>query len=130
MTKTLQQALLESGLVKNKLPEKKPEKKAILKTNPTRPSPQRSSFNEVQNPVGFVERKHKHHLRTECDACHKTGPDIEYYEHKNRRLDAKWLCVKCADEYCIPDQCRETMQSQFAMMNRFIRGYGATKVFK
>lgn len=126
MTTTLQQALIKAGLVNSKkLPENKPEKKGILKK-----ASAQGSFKEVANPVGFVERKHKHHLRTECEACRKSGPDVEYYEHKNRILDVKWLCVKCADTYNIPDQCRETMQSQFAITGKFIRGWGPTKVFK
>jgi hypothetical protein len=126
MTTTLQQALIKAGLANNKkLPEKPAEKKGVLKKGPPR-----GSFSEVQNPVGFVEKKHKHHLRTECDACQKSGPDVEYYEHKNRILDAKWLCIKCADTYNIHDDCRETIQSQFAMTGRFIRGWGPTKVFK
>jgi hypothetical protein len=55
---------------------------------------------------------------------------VEYYEHKNRSIDAKWLCIKCADTYNIHDSFRETMQSQFAMTGKFIRGWGPTKVFK
>jgi hypothetical protein len=125
MTTTLQQALIKAGLVKEKLPEKKPEKTTILKSGKSHaPSP------PVTAKPGFIERKHHHHLRTLCDACQKSGPDVEYYEHKNRSLDAKWLCVKCADTYNIPDNCRETMQSQFSITGRFIRNYGATKVFK
>lgn len=129
MTTTLQQALLKAGLVANKkLPEKKPEKKTILK--PAREERPKPSFKESSRPLGFIEKKHIHHLRTDCEACKKSGPDVEYYEHRNKILDVRWLCVKCADYYNISDEYRQTMQSQFAMGRRFIRGYGATKVFK
>src|SRR5262245_3178979 len=130
MTTTLQQALIKAGLAKEKLPEKKPERKTILKPGPSSQkgfSPPRAA---APPKPGFIEGKHHHHLRTLCDACKKSGPDVEYYEHRNRSLNAKWLCVKCADTYNIPDACRETMQSQFAIAGRFIRNYGATKVFK
>ncbi len=134
MTTTLQQALIKAGLAKEKLPEKKPEKKTILKPGASPPKnfgPPRPPRAPAAPPKpGFIEGKHHHHLRTLCDACKKSGPDVEYYEHRNRSLDAKWLCVKCADTYNIPDSCRETMQSQFSIGGRFIRNYGATKVFK
>lgn len=132
MTTTLQQALIKAGLAKEKLPEKRPEKpKTMLKPGG---APKRPPLPPVRPPAapkpGFIEGKHHHHLRTLCDACKKSGPDVEYYEHRNRSVDAKWLCVKCADTYNIPDTCRETMQSQFAIAGRFIRNYGATKIFK
>lgn len=108
MTQTLQQALIKAGLVsKEKL------KKAESKRKP-----------------GFIEGKHHHHIRTECEACGKSSPDVEYYEHKNRSLDKKWLCVKCADTYNISDDFRQTVQSQHAKSGLFRRQYGATKVFK
>ncbi len=80
--------------------------------------------------VGFIEGKHHHHIRTECDACKKSSPDVEYYEHKNRSLEKNWLCVRCADAHNISDEFRQTVQSQFAKTGRFLREYGATKVFK
>lgn len=123
MTTTLQEALLKAGLVKNKnLPEKKAEKKGVLKKGP----PQ--AFK--QEKPGFLEGKHHHHIRTECDACNRSGPDVEYYEHNNRMLTAKWLCLRCADTHKIHDNSRQTMQSQFASSGKFLREYGPTKVFK
>lgn len=80
--------------------------------------------------LGFIEHKHHHHMRTECDSCRRSLPDVEYYEHKFKNLDAKWLCVICADKNNILDDCRQTMQSQHAKSNMFRRGYGPTKIFR
>ncbi len=130
MTTTLQQALINAGLVnKNRLPEKKPVQKTLLKPK----SEVKPHFPPKQNPVSHSaplhEKKHEHHLRTDCEACKRSGPDVEYYEHTNRSVDVHWLCVKCADTYNISDQCRQTKQSQFSKSGRFRREYGATKVF-
>ncbi len=123
MTTTLQEALLKAGLVKNKdLPDKRAEKKGFLKKGPKKPF--------KQEKPGFLEGKHHHHIRTECDACNKSGPDVEYYEHTNRMLTVKWLCLRCADPHKIHDNSRQTMQSQFASSGKFLREYGPTKVFK
>ncbi len=126
MTTTLQQALLKAGLVKEK--KDKPENKKAAPAPIRRAAPP-SQF-QTQKP-GFLEGKHHHHLRTHCDACQKSGPDVEYYEHRNRLIEnKKWLCVKCADEYKISDDCRQTLQSQFSMAKTFRRNWGPTKIFK
>ena len=72
------------------------------------------------------EHKHAHHVRSLCDACGKTSSDVEFYKHKNRSLDKYWLCLKCADDYSIHDQCRETAQSFHGKTALFIRRYGPT----
>ena len=83
-----------------------------------------------KKPLGFLEGKHHHHSRTDCEACGRPSPDVEYYEHKNRSLDKFWLCVRCADDNNIHDDFRQTMQSPQAMKGLFQRGYGPTKIFK
>ena len=123
MTTTLQEALLKAGLVKKKdTSEKKVEKKGFVNRGPQK------TFK--QEKPGFLEGKHHHQLRTECDACQRSGPDVEYYEHTNRMLTAKWMCLRCADTNKIHDNSRQTMQSQFASSGKFLREYGPTKVFK
>ncbi len=69
-------------------------------------------------------------IRIVCEVCGKTAPDVEQYQHKNRLIQGKeWLCIPCADEYCIDDQCRLTHQSSQAKSKMFIRQYGRTKKF-
>ena len=70
---------------------------------------------------------HDHHHRTECEACHKTAPDVERYEHRNRLLDVQWLCLVCADQYKISDDFRRTAQSSFSKRKILIRTYGHTR---
>ncbi|HEX5037807.1 MAG TPA: hypothetical protein VFX30_11660 [bacterium] len=90
---------------------------------PARPAP-------TEQKPGFIEGKHHHHIRTDCEACGRSSPDVEYYEHRNRALDKYWLCVRCADNNNILDEFRQTMQSSQAQKGIFQRGYGPTKVFK
>jgi hypothetical protein len=123
MAQTLQEALLKAGLVsKEKLDrQKRPRHPHSNQPRPSGPPP---------SPSILEEKVHEHHLRTECEACKKSGPDVEFYEHSNRMLNVKWLCIKCADTHRISDQCRKTQQSQFARSGRFLREYGATLVPK
>ena len=69
---------------------------------------------------------HDHHHRTECDACRKTAPDVERYDHRNRSLNAKWLCMVCADHYQISDDLRMTAESDISKRRMFVRNYGHT----
>ncbi|MBI2083413.1 MAG: hypothetical protein HYT76_07560 [Deltaproteobacteria bacterium] len=119
MTTTLQQAMIKAGLVS--------KKKVEELTN--QESPKRGRPSGDKKP-GFIEGKHHHHLRTECEACKKSSPDVEYYEHRNQSLVAKWLCLTCADYYKIHDDCRQTVQSSHSQSKLFRRSYGPTKVFK
>lgn len=69
-------------------------------------------------------------IRIVCEVCTKTAPDVERYRHTNRRISGKeWICLRCADEYQIDDNCRETNVSTDARAKRFIRQYGRTKRF-
>jgi hypothetical protein len=64
-----------------------------------------------------------------CDCCKKTAPDVEFYKHNNQSLQANWLCIVCADKHFIPDEARQSNQSDFAMRGTFRRRYGRTKIF-
>jgi len=69
-------------------------------------------------------------IRIVCEACEKSAPDVERYQHKNRLISGKeWLCIPCADEYQIDDECRLTHQSTQARQGMFTRRYGRTKRF-
>ena len=116
MAQTLQEALLKAGLVTKEKLDKKKRPRHV----PAPPQPASSREEQI----------HEHHLRTECEACKKSGPDVEFYEHSNRMLNVKWLCIKCADTHRISDERRQTQQSQFARSGRFLREYGATKIFR
>ncbi|MBW1899749.1 MAG: hypothetical protein JRI61_11905 [Deltaproteobacteria bacterium] len=67
--------------------------------------------------------------RSFCDCCEKTAPDVEFYKHNNPSIQAKWLCIVCADKHSIPDDTRQSNQSDFAMRGTFRRRYGRTKKF-
>ena len=125
MATSLQEALLKAGLVsKEKLAKTESQKKqGVVRRKGRPPEPKKKS-------VGFLEGKHLHHVRTECELCQKTEPDVEYYEHNKKSLSVKWLCVTCADNQNILDDCRQTVQSEHAMRKVFRRRYGPTKVFK
>ncbi len=72
---------------------------------------------------------HEHHMNTFCTECNKSSEDVEYYEHTNRILRSKWLCLVCADKNWIHDDSRQTQQSTAARSGRFQRFYGPTKRF-
>lgn len=153
MTQTLQQALLKAGLIsQDKLKKAEAEKKAaeraarfpkkeerrpppppkLAAPKPAKPAPPppRPAAPPPKKSLGFIEGKHHHHIRTQCEACGRPSPDVEYYEHKNRALDKYWLCVRCADDNNILDDFRQTMQSSQSQKGIFQRGYGPTKVFR
>jgi hypothetical protein len=154
MTQTLQQALLKAGLIsQDKLKKAEAEKKAAERADrfpkkeerrppppppkpapaaakPARAAPAPRPAPPQKKSVGFIEGKHHHHIRTQCEACGRPSPDVEYYEHKNRALDKYWLCVRCADDNNILDDFRQTMQSSQSQKGIFQRGYGHTKIFR
>jgi hypothetical protein len=108
----LKQALMKAGLKATKpKPEEPKEKKKSLS-----PQKEAKKFNEDQ-------------VRSDCEYCKKYKPDVEYYRHNNKFVEVRWLCMKCADEYKILDECRQTHQSTDARSGRFIRQYGPTKKF-
>jgi hypothetical protein len=112
MADQLKQALINAGLVtKDKLKEMEREK--VRKRH-----------------VKSGRKMREDHLRIVCEACNKSAPDVERYAHKNRMLENKqWLCLICADQYQILDECRMTNQSSQAKQGMFIRQYGPTKKF-
>ncbi len=87
-----------------------------------RPAPPQD---KASSPSGNYFQLPKHQV-TFCDACQSTFPDVEFYDHRNRLLQARWVCVRCADTHKIHDDCRMTMQSDFAKKGHFRREYGPT----
>lgn len=69
-------------------------------------------------------------IRIVCDVCTKSAPDVEKYRHKNKQIEGKeWLCLLCADEYCIDDAFRISQQSTHSKKGMFQRRYGRTRRF-
>ena len=110
--KSLKDALIKAGVVSKDAIEREKEK---------------ARRDKIQSKGPTQEGIHGHHLRTDCDHCRKTSPDVEYYEHTNRSVLAKWLCIPCADNAWIKDECRQTAQSTQSRMGTFRRNFGATK---
>ncbi|MBI4211333.1 MAG: hypothetical protein HY540_01720 [Deltaproteobacteria bacterium] len=104
---SLRDALIKAGVVTQKDLEKEKVRKQHVKTS---------------------EKIKKDQLRIMCDACGKTAPDVEQYQHRVGLIAGKeWLCLMCADEYQIDDQLRQTAQSSHARSGMFQRRYGRTK---
>lgn len=108
----LKQALMKAGL-KQAAP-KKSEQAPVAKS--VSPQKEAKKFKEDQ-------------VRTDCEYCKKYASDVEYYRHNNKFVEVRWLCMKCADEYRILDELRQTHQSSDARSGRLIRQYGPTKKF-
>ena len=109
MGNQLKQALIDAGLVTKKDLVREKVKEQHLKKSP---------------------QMREDHIRIICEACGKSAPDVERYLHKNRMITGKeWLCIPCADEFQIDDECRVTHQSSQAKGSLFIRRYGRTKKF-
>jgi len=87
------------------------------------------NFEQKRPDRSHINEKHEHHHRTECESCKKTTPDVEYYQHSLKTLTARWLCIPCADQHKILDDCRQTEQSDFSLRKTFRRLYGPTKRF-
>ena len=105
----MKKAFMDAGLVSRKDIEREKVKKQHLKKG---------------------SKMRKDHIRIVCEACGKSAPDVERYQHKNRLIQGKeWLCIPCADEYQIDDECRMTHQSSQALSGMFSRRYGRTKKF-
>ncbi len=64
--------------------------------------------------------------RNFCEICKNIQPDVERFKHRNRLIDAQWMCVVCADKNEIHDDFRVTQQSEFAKKKRYRRNYGPT----
>lgn len=109
MGNSLQDALEKAGL-KSRKPDNE------RKRNPK----------SIERPQVIEKHQQQRNL---CDCCQKTAPDVEYYQHNNSSIRANWLCIICADKYFIPDEVRQSNQSDFAMRGTFRRRYGRTKKF-
>ncbi len=107
MSDQLKQALLNAGVIS----KKDIERERVVKRH------------KMDN-----SKMKREQIRIVCDTCGKTAPDVERYTHKNRMIKSKeWLCIMCADEYCIDDTCRQTAQSSHSKSKLFRRQYGRTK---
>ena len=124
----LKKALLKAGVI-TEAQVKAAERTEAAKKRPP-PPPPRHTNKTLPPPQKPRETKNAHHARTLCEACNKSSPDVEFYKHTNKSLDKYWLCIKCADEYYIHDDLRQTAQSFHSMTAVFRRQYGPTKIFK
>ncbi len=77
--------------------------------------------------VALDEERRGHAIRNQCGLCNAFAPDVERYEHRNKAIAAKWLCVKCADANNISDDLRVTAQSHDSHNGMFNRQYGHTR---
>ena|SRR3989338_1242387 len=110
-------------------------KQALLKlgfktVGPSNEPLQKEEHKKSISPQKEARKFHEHQVRTDCEYCKKYLSDVEYYRHENKFVEVRWLCMKCADEFRILDDCRQTNQSVDARSGRFIRQYGATKKFR
>ena len=108
MVKSLKDALLQAGLRSSK---------AANERTSTKGRPQKQS------------EKHQR-TRTFCEVCELDHGDVEFYKHRNPTIDARWICLGCADKNMIDDQFRTTRQSELSIKGTFKRFYGATKTFE
>jgi hypothetical protein len=114
MANSLKDALVKAGVVKKDSVDLEKDK---------------ARREKIQSKGPSQEGIHAHHIRTDCAHCGKSASDVEYYEHFNRSIEAKWLCMVCADKGWIKDECRQTNQSSHAKAGKFRREFGATKRF-
>ena len=114
MSNSMKDALIKAGVISKDSIDREKEKERRTKIEKKGPA---------QHGI------HAHHIRTDCGHCKKGAPDVEFYEHTNRSVEAKWLCIPCADKLWIKDECRQTNQSSYAKAGTFRRFFGATKKF-
>jgi len=105
----LKQALIKAGLVSKEM------------ANEGRKPPEKS-----KPPEKELKKFHEHQIRTICELCGKSEPDVEYYRHNNKLIIKRWLCVNCANEHRIDDSLRETNQSTNSRSGTFHRMWGRT----
>lgn len=104
------------------------EKAGLKSSGPKNEHPRKPKKPKSSGKPKKAIEKHQQQ-RNFCECCKKVAPDVELYKHNNRSLQAKWLCIVCADEYLIPDDVRQSNQSDFARRGTFRRRYGRTKKF-
>ncbi len=98
--------------------------KAGLKTS----KPKNERKRKLKRSSRPTEIEKHQQQRNFCDCCEKTAPDVEFYKHNNSSIGTNWLCIVCADKHFIPDEVRQSNQSDFAMRGTFRRRYGRTKI--
>jgi len=113
---SLQDALVRAGLADKDKAEKQQQKQQKKQQD-------RQQVKEIKPQV----KMHSHHEhRTICEHCDRPYPDVEKYRHKNPVIRGFWLCLNCADDFMIPDELRETAQSEYNRKNIFRRRFGKT----
>lgn len=65
--------------------------------------------------------------RNYCEICDLFHRDVEHFAHRNATIDARWICLNCADKAQIHDDFRTTAQSDFSKKGMYRRFYGPTK---
>lgn len=114
---SIKEQLLKAGF--------KPSPKPEVKPKPVVPKP---AIKKYVPPAPKIEsKKHTHQgHRTFCENCKNILPDVEFYNHRNPDVTGKWICTDCADKNWIPDEVRQTAQSEAARNGIFKRAYGKT----
>jgi len=93
----------------------------------------RSKETENERPQMRKKDKTKRQVHQEqrnyCENCGNICPDVEFYKHRIPSVSSHWICCRCADLHSIPDESRQTAQSDFSKGKTFRRQYGPTKRF-
>jgi hypothetical protein len=104
-------------------------KRALVRAGFESKDQQKQIERKPKKKVALSGEKAGHAIRTQCELCDAFTNDVEYYQHNDRRVATKWLCINCADEHSINDMSRETNQSPNARNGSFHRRFGRTKKF-
>lgn len=110
---SLKEQLLKAGFKPTPKPDPKP--KPMVKKQVPPPT-----------PVSKKAKQPHQGLRNFCENCKNILPDVEYYNHRNPDVTGKWICTDCADKNWIPDEVRQTAQSEASRNGIFKRAFGKT----
>lgn len=102
-------------------------KKALQKAGIFSSEQEKKVSERKRKNVKLDKEREGHEIRNQCDLCSEFKTTVEFYEHKNRAVGVKWLCVKCADTNNISDDFRTTAQSPDSRSGMFMRSYGHTR---
>ena len=89
--------------------------------------PKDQNFRENVPKKKTTESVSHQEQRNFCEECQQVRPDVEQYFHRNPTTQAEWICVRCADQLKIPDQFRQSAQSDTSKRQMFRREHGATR---
>jgi hypothetical protein len=90
---------------------------------------ERKSENTRSNKKANTKTEQHQRQRNFCEHCEQISPDVEFYNHRNPTVSAKWICAPCADKNQIADDFRTTNQSDFSKKGIFRREFGPLKRF-